>query len=134
MVITNFSLLASSKVMGMDIVAVSLTPFHSHRNNHSIMTELCPSNLLVRRLHDNKITHAEFEASYHDTVLAKLDAKEVYAKLEGKIVCDWYAMDAMSPKRMLANWIESELGITIEEFSHHPIKRVSNYNIPFHRG
>lgn len=117
---TNFSILKSSRTRDREVVSLSLTPFNCCLNTITIMTELCPSNLLAQRLISHKISSEKFTEIYKSKILSNVDAQEVYDKLKDKIVCDWMGMSDVSPRSILVDWLVSELGVEILEIPRHP--------------
>lgn len=60
---------------------------------------------------------AEFyEEAYYDEVLDQLDAQKVLDELgEDAVLLCWESSEKFCHRHLVANWLEDELGITIEE-------------------
>lgn len=57
-----------------------------------------------------------FKERYYATVLDLLDAQEVFDELgEDAIILCWEASGKFCHRHLVAEWLENELGITIEE-------------------
>lgn len=112
---TNFSILKFSRTTCRDVVSMSLTPFNNTLNNITIMKELCPTNLLARRLLRHTITDEKFTQLYREKILSKLDPQTIYDEVKDKVVCDWFGMGEVSPRSVFVDWIKEELGIVIPE-------------------
>jgi len=72
-----------------------------------------------------KMTWEEFEKSYRDTVLAKLDAREIYNRLKDMVLLCWEdpkwekgrtTGDFFCHRRIVAKWIKEQLNIDVPEW------------------
>jgi len=64
---------------------------------------------------------------YYSKILAKLDPQKVYEDLRGKILLCWEDLSKgeWCHRRMVAEWIESELGLKVPEFTKEGQKTMS---------
>jgi uncharacterized protein (DUF488 family) len=88
------------------------TRFYSHVRKYR---PLVPPWQLVKESRDGRLSAAEFEAAYQ-TQLQALDAEKVVAEVgENAILLCWEAPGEYCHRRMVAAWLETELGIQVPE-------------------
>lgn len=58
---------------------------------------------------------AAYEAAYRAEVLSKLDPAEVYEDLKDSVLLCWEKAGKFCHRRIVAKWLEENLGVTIEE-------------------
>jgi hypothetical protein len=64
----------------------------------------------------DEINEEEYEKRYRERVLSKLDPKNVYDTLKGQVLLCWEAPGEFCHRRIIANWIQEELGIEVPEW------------------
>ena len=66
-----------------------------------------------------KMSEAEFESAYRSQVLGGLNAAQVYDELgaDAVLLC-WEPFNVRCHRRLVAEWLESELGVEIPEFGY----------------
>lgn len=66
-----------------------------------------------------KMSEAEFEQEYREKILGRLNSAEVYDELgtEAVLLC-WEPFNVRCHRRLVAEWLEDELGVEIPEHSH----------------
>lgn len=65
-----------------------------------------------------KMSDAEYDQAYGEH-LAKLDAREIFEQLgENAVLLCWEGFNVKCHRRMVAEWLEDELGIEIPELEH----------------
>ena len=77
--------------------------------------DLAPPMDLIGRYKRGEINDEEYTKEYASRVLNKLNAQDVYDELEDKVLLCWCAKGKFCHRRLVAKWIESEIGIKVEE-------------------
>ncbi len=77
-------------------------------------TLLAPSAVLLKRAKDG-LPWPEYVKEYKETVLDKLDPVRVHADLSDAILCCWEVPGEDCHRRLVAEWIESSLGVKVPE-------------------
>jgi hypothetical protein len=62
------------------------------------------------------IDEAEYEKQYRERVLSKLEAKEIYRRFPNAVLLCWEPAGDFCHRRIVASWIQEEIGIEIEEW------------------
>lgn len=77
--------------------------------------KLAPKYWFFKKYKEDGDEEFYYEA-YHDEVLDELDAQEVYDELgEDAVLLCWESSEKFCHRHIVANWLEDELGIVIEE-------------------
>lgn len=76
---------------------------------------LAPSWSLVSDYKSGKIDKDGYTKRYYEETLSKLDAKKVYNDLKDKVLLCYEKKGDFCHRHIVANWIENELGIKVEE-------------------
>ena len=78
--------------------------------------KLAPKYDWWKKWHDENLSEEWYTQKYYETVLSKLDAKEVYEELGSDVVllC-WERSEKFCHRHLIAEWLENELGIKITE-------------------
>lgn len=74
--------------------------------------ELAPTRAMLT------LPREEFEAAYRSEILAALDPKRVYEELKDSIILCWEAPGVYCHRRIVAEWLEAECGVTIPEYGY----------------
>lgn len=79
-----------------------------------IYPDLFPTWELVNNY---KVTGDEevYTKAYHEKILSKLNPEKVYDDLQGKVVLCWEGKGKFCHRRIVAKWLEDNLGVEIEE-------------------
>ena len=64
----------------------------------------------------DEIDEAEYEKQYRELVLSKQDAKNVYEMFQKSVLLCWEPPGDFCHRRIVADWIQEELGIEIPEW------------------
>jgi hypothetical protein len=75
---------------------------------------LAPSAELLRRSKAG-LPWPEYIQEYETNVLSKLDPQKVYDDLSESILCCWERNEENCHRRIIAEWIETSLGIQVPE-------------------
>lgn len=62
------------------------------------------------------INEEQYEKQYRERVLSKLNAKEIYDQLFGSVLLCWEPAGDFCHRRIVASWIQEELGIEVPEW------------------
>ena len=101
---------------------VMIEPVNIHFK-HTKCVKLYPNNFLKKQFAEGKISKQEYRDRYRKSRLDKLDAKEIYEELgENAILCIWSGFDKYTHREIVVEWLEEELGITIERMYHNFVK------------
>jgi uncharacterized protein (DUF488 family) len=77
---------------------------------------LAPSWRLLQAAKCGEIDEGEYTRRYYAEILSKLDPREVYADLgEDAVLLCWENSGAFCHRRLVADWLEEELGILVAE-------------------
>lgn len=77
---------------------------------------LAPPWELVNKYKNNKISSKKYKEMYYSAVLNKLNPSDVYDELgEDAILICYEAPDAFCHRHIVAEWLEENLGVKIEE-------------------
>ncbi len=77
---------------------------------------LAPSWRLVQEAKSGAIDEDEYIRRYREEVLSKLDPNTVYADLgEDAVLLCWERPGAFCHRRLVAEWFEVELGVSVPE-------------------
>ena len=74
-----------------------------------------PRPLFFARKAD-QIDDKEYERQYREQVLKKLNPREVYETLRGQVLLCWEAPGEFCHRRIVASWLEENLGIEVPEW------------------
>jgi uncharacterized protein (DUF488 family) len=78
---------------------------------------------MVQKSKSDEMTDEEFERQFKEYVLDKLDAKEILNEMgEDAILLCWEPPGEFCHRRIVAQWLESELGIKVPERLYSPPK------------
>ena len=75
-----------------------------------IMRELNPPESLLISYKSGRCTEEQYIEIYKREVLDKLNAKDIYEKLKGKVICCYCGKDKFCHRQLVMNWIATELG------------------------
>ena len=64
----------------------------------------------------DEIDEKEYEKQYKEKVLSKKDPKEIYKSLQNNVLLCWEPPGEFCHRRILAAWIEENLGIEVPEW------------------
>ena len=78
------------------------------------MIELSPPWRLYKKL--NMITEEQWVNRFHKIVLSKLDPEKIAEQCDGKILLCWEGPGKFCHRRIVARWLETELGILVPEW------------------
>lgn len=80
--------------------------------------KLYPGWDLVNQHKEGKTTEAQAREFYEAKILSKLNAQEVFNELgEDAVLLCWEKSGAFCHRRIVAEWLEKELGVKVEELS-----------------
>jgi uncharacterized protein (DUF488 family) len=97
-----------------------------------VYMELAPSKSTFFEKKANKIDEAEYEKRFYNETLSKLDPQKIYNKFKDKVLLCWEPSGEFCHRRIVAKWIESNLGIEVPEWkSEDVIKPVEKANSLF---
>lgn len=78
--------------------------------------KLYPGWELLKRYKEGQDNQEEARVLYHSQVLSKLDPKEVWEELgEDAVLLCWEKTDSFCHRHLVAEWLEENLGVKIEE-------------------
>lgn len=77
--------------------------------------ELFPGWDLVNKHKSGDITDEEYEAEYFNNILYKLNIDKVFKDLDNKVLLCWCMRGKFCHRRLVALWLEEELGIKVKE-------------------
>jgi uncharacterized protein YeaO (DUF488 family) len=106
------SYFGNKKING-NSVSIARFPPRGWRGERCI--KLAPSIDLFKSAKEGKITWKDFCKRYQSEVLEKLNPKEIYVELKDKVLCCWEKDSESCHRRLVAQWIEKALGVTIQE-------------------
>jgi len=87
--------------------------------------KLAPPYWMVKKSKSGEMTDAEFGRQFKECVLEKLDAREIVEDIgaDAILLC-WEKPGEFCHRRLIAEWLEQELGIEVKERgSQHKIRR-----------
>ena len=64
----------------------------------------------------DQITEEQYEKQYRERVLSKLDPQKIYDTLKGQVLLCWENPGEFCHRRIVAAWIEENLGIEVPEW------------------
>ena len=64
----------------------------------------------------DEIDEKEYEKQYREKVLSKFDPKELYQRLQGQVLLCWEPAGDFCHRRIVADWIQENLGIEVPEW------------------
>jgi hypothetical protein len=103
----------SKKTEGAVSIAIG-TPWWAQMPKY---VELAPSWEMVQELKAEGNIELYTERFY-DQILGKLSAEKIYIDLEHAILLCWEKYDKFCHRRLVAQWIKSELGIFVPEIDY----------------
>ncbi|MFW6377696.1 MAG: hypothetical protein ACOCZ5_03520 [bacterium] len=77
--------------------------------------ELAPTPQLLSEYKSGLVDENGYMMRYQWDVLDKLDPQKVYDDLKDKVLLCWEGKGKFCHRRLVANWIEHELGIEVKE-------------------
>ena len=80
-------------------------------------TRLAPTEEMVRLWKAGKLTEETYTSMYCEDVLKGLSAKKVYAKYKDCVLLCYEKTGDFCHRRILAKWLEEELGVEITEYN-----------------
>ena len=75
-----------------------------------IMRELNPPQWLLYRYKNNQISEQDYTDAYYNEVLKKLEPKEVYERLKGKVLLCYCGQDKFCHRHLVIKWLKDNLG------------------------
>ena len=64
----------------------------------------------------DQIDEVQYEKQYRERVLSKLDPQKIYDTLKGQVLLCWESPGEFCHRRIVAAWIEENLGIEVPEW------------------
>jgi hypothetical protein len=64
----------------------------------------------------DEIDEKQYEEQYRERVLSKLNPQEIYDMLNGKVLLCWEPPGEFCHRRIVASWIQENLGIEVPEW------------------
>jgi len=64
----------------------------------------------------DQIDEKQYEEQYRERVLSKLDPQKIYDTLKGQVLLCWEEPGEFCHRRIVASWIEDNLGIEVPEW------------------
>lgn len=64
----------------------------------------------------DQITEEQYEKQYRERTLSKLDPQKIYDTLKGQVLLCWENPGEFCHRRIVAAWIEENLGIEVPEW------------------
>ncbi len=64
----------------------------------------------------DEIDEAEYEKQYREKILSRLEAKKIYEMFQKSVLLCWEPAGEFCHRRIIASWIQEELGIEIPEW------------------
>ncbi|MDF0591721.1 DUF488 family protein, N3 subclade [Candidatus Methanocrinis natronophilus] len=101
---------------GADPRAVAISRTQPKGWTGRIYGPLAPSWRLLQAAKRGEIDEAEYSRRYREEVLSRLDPAAVYADLgEDAVLLCWERAGAFCHRRLVAEWLEEELGVSVPE-------------------
>ncbi|MDF0593744.1 DUF488 family protein [Methanotrichaceae archaeon M04Ac] len=101
---------------GADPRAVAISRAQPKGWTGRVYEPLAPSWRLLAEALSGEIDEDEYIQRYRAEVLSKLDPREVYADLgEDAVLLCWEMAGAFCHRRLVAEWLEEELGVSVPE-------------------
>lgn len=66
---------------------------------------------------DGKMTQEEYEKRYREDVLSKLNPQDIYNRFKNNVLLCWEPPGEFCHRRIVAKWIEENLGIEVPEWN-----------------
>lgn len=76
----------------------------------AIMRELNPPQWLLYKYKNGQISEADYKEAYYNEVLNKLNPKEIYEKLKGKVILCYCGQDKFCHRHLVIEWLRDNLG------------------------
>ena len=90
---------------------------------------LAPDRQTFYAIKEGAITKEQYEKLYRENVLAKLDPKAIYEMFKHNVLLCWEEPGKFCHSRIVAAWIQENLGIEVPEWDHSDeLKKKSNTN------
>ena len=90
---------------------------------------LAPDRQTFYAIKEGAITKEQYEKLYRENVLAKLDPKAIYEMFKHNVLLCWEEPGKFCHRRIVAAWIQENLGIEVPEWDHSDeLKKKSNTN------
>lgn len=78
---------------------------------------LAPPRDLLFKIKQGKIDNYDYEEIYRKDVLSKLDPLQVFNDLKGKVLLCWENPGEFCHRRLVAEWLQDNLGIDVPEWT-----------------
>lgn len=78
---------------------------------------LAPPKHLFFAKKAGKIDEIEYERVYREEILSKLDAQKIYDMFKHSVLLCWENPGEFCHRRIVAKWVESELGMQVPEWN-----------------
>lgn len=75
---------------------------------------------------NNEIDEEEFERRYRKNTLSKLNAEDIYKRFRNSVLLCWEPPGTFCHRRIIASWIQEEIGIEVPEWNPEDEKKISN--------
>lgn len=115
----NTSYFGSPKIRKIDksnLVSISYKPPDYFKELIRIYKPLCPSYQLVMAYKNKVINEEDYTMSYYDEILNMLNPRKVFDEIgENSILLCYEKSGKFCHRRLVADWIEKELGIEVPE-------------------
>jgi len=79
--------------------------------------KLAPKYEWWRQWHDQKLADAWYIEKYYETVLSKLNPREVLRDLDGKIILCWETPEKFCHRHLVAEWLNKNAGASVLKLS-----------------
>ena len=85
--------------------------------NGPMYNALAPSWNLLYSIKSGLIDQTEYEKTYKEEVLEKLDPAKIYDELKDNVLLCWEMPEEFCHRRIVAQWLETALNISVPEWN-----------------
>lgn len=78
---------------------------------------LAPDRQLLFDMKNGKLTKEQYEKLYRENTLSKQDPKRIYEMFKHNVLLCWESPGKFCHRRIVAKWIEENLGIEVLEWN-----------------
>lgn len=75
-----------------------------------IMRELNPPQWLLYKYKNGQASEDDYREAYYNEVLSKLNPKEIYERLKGKVILCYCGKDKFCHRHLVIEWLKDNLG------------------------
>lgn len=89
---------------------------------------LAPTRSAFFAIKAGKINQKEYAQRYIEEILTKLNPQDVYNMFKNSVLLCWELPGEFCHRRIIAAWVEKNLGIEVPEWNEKDEKKVKNIN------